>query len=139
MLCFLIELEEKRNRSAAVFPLTFPEEQQRAVLDESKSGLPIRDLFLTSAEKSQSLCYLREPESVSAFDTLLLSMESLREERTGILHVPAVVETADRGQKSRRQGCRCERVSPWRTDTAMRPEPPISTTIFKFEKQTRKF
>jgi len=69
ILCFLIELEEKRNRSAAVFPLTFPEEQQRAVLDESKSGLPIRDLFLTSAEKSQSLCYLREPESVSAFDT----------------------------------------------------------------------
>lgn len=51
MLCFLIELEEKRNRSAAVFPLTFPEEQQRAVLDESKSGLSIWDRFLIFAEK----------------------------------------------------------------------------------------
>lgn len=81
MICFLIKLEEKKNRNVDIFLLTFPERPQRAVLDEIKARLSVRDLCITFDERMAILTLSeREPESVREFDTFLASQKSLKTE-----------------------------------------------------------
>ncbi|MDY6360346.1 MAG: hypothetical protein SPL23_04075, partial [Lachnospiraceae bacterium] len=79
MICFLIKLDEKRNRKVDIFLLTFKEE---AGLSEIKSRLSIRDLCIAFDDRFAIVTLSgKTPEYVSQFEEFLQHLEKVSVER----------------------------------------------------------